>query len=70
MTRLSKKTPKVRYILTLTTANYDFLCVKAMRQGVTMARLLNEVIESNRNSDIKSCNGIRLSQIMREEKYV
>lgn len=48
MTRQKRKTQKARYHLKLEIQNYDFLCVQALRQGVSMASLLNQLLESAR----------------------
>lgn len=69
MTRQHYKTPKARYTVKLTTENYDYLCLSAMRRDVTMARLLNEILESSRNTDIRSCKSDRPNPIIREEQY-
>jgi hypothetical protein len=55
MTRQKRATPKSKWLCRLTIANYDFLCIKAMREGTSMAKLLNEILEVHR-SGIKVCN--------------
>jgi hypothetical protein len=55
LTRQKRATPKYRWIVSLTVPNYDYLCVQAMHRGVTMARLLNEMLQDARR-DIKTCS--------------
>jgi len=52
MTRQRPNTEKCRYILSVEVSNYDYLCFRAMRQGVSIASLVNKLIERARLSDI------------------
>lgn len=56
MTAQDKKTPKVGFLCRLTYENYDFLYSRSERGDKSIARVLNEVIEHTRKSDITSCS--------------
>jgi hypothetical protein len=58
MTRQKRKTEKARYHLKLEVKNYDFLCVQALRQGVSMAALLNQLLETARIRGTAICKPI------------
>lgn len=48
MMRQKRQTEKARYHLKLEVSNYDYLCVQALRQGISMAAFLNQLLESVR----------------------
>lgn len=58
MTRQKRKTEKARYHLKLDVRNYDFLCLQSLRQGVSMASLLNQLLESARLRGTTICKPI------------
>lgn len=55
MTTQDKKTPKAIFYGRLTNENYDFLYSMSDRGDKSLARVLNEIIETARKSNIASC---------------
>jgi hypothetical protein len=54
MTSQAKKNPKTAFLVRLTNENYDYLCRVASRMDMSMAKAMNDLIETSK-SDITIC---------------
>jgi hypothetical protein len=54
--RQKRSVPKYQWHGNLTLANYDFLAVKSIREGVSMAVILNQILEQIRLNSTANCN--------------